>query len=273
MPFTIKAKWLIKIVACIGENELPLLNKIFRKMDCTMRDELKIRTADVRKVLGIAPATMTDLAKKHQIRMTGGSGIKSKFMDSSEVRRLFESRGVTYNTESRIIAFMICKGGTGKSSSTYYLSMRLASYGNNVLVIDADPQGNLTRAYNLPKDGYDLTKIGVLVDLIRKEADLDEVLIEAYPNLHLIPSNPRNSVLENAIRDNFKNPSLPLRQILKPLRKVYDYILIDCAPSLNLTNTAVVSAADMVILPVNPDDFSMMSLNQTLVLTAMRNCG
>lgn len=132
-------------------------------------------------------------------------------------------------------------------------------------MIDADPQGNLTAAFALEQYGFELNEeTPVLVDVFTGESELKDVIVNVTPSLHLVPSTPMNSTLDSRIRENFKNPSLALKNKLKPLLSSYDYILIDCAPALNLTNTAMVSASDLVILPVNPDNFSQIGLNQTL---------
>jgi chromosome partitioning protein len=160
---------------------------------------------------------------------------------------------------------MICKGGVGKTTSTYFSAQRLSSYGAKVLVIDADPQGNLTSAFNLEQYGVGIDEeTPVLLDVITSQCTIDESIIPVTLNLHLLPSTPLNANLDGKIRDNYKNPSLPVKKVIAQVMDRYDYILIDCAPALNLTNTAVVCASDMVILPVAPDKFSQLGLNQTL---------
>ena len=103
-----------------------------------------------------------------------------------------------------------------------------------------------------------------LVDVLTNQCSIQEAIIAITPTLHLVPSNPLNANLEGKIREHHKNPSLPIKRALAPLLAQYDYILIDCAPALNLTNTAIVSASDMVILPVAPDKFSQLGPHQTL---------
>lgn len=229
--------------------------------------ELKIKSTDLRASLGIAPATMTDMLKKEKISLVTGPGGKSpRYLNSSDSRHLLISRGFAFPDRAKVISTMICKGGTGKSTSTFFLSHRLASYGAKVLVIDADPQGNLTVAFNLEEE-YGVTlddETPILLDVMSGDSSLKDVIIDIYPNLHLVPSTPLNSVLDNTIRDHHKNPSKPLKKALETLIDQYDFVLIDCAPALNLTNTTIVAASDMVIMPVNPDSFSEMSLNQTL---------
>ena len=238
----------------------------------SLRENFNIRSVDVRSALGVAPATLNEIYKKAGIesRVEDDSNRKlgrgaSTSISPKDVRKIFEARGYSFPENAKIISLMICKGGVGKSTSTYFLSQRLSAYGARVLVIDADPQGNLTSAFNLEQYGRDVGEdTPILVDILTGQCGIDEAIIAITPNLHLIPSNPLNSNLEGKIRELFKNPSLPMKKTLDPVRKRYDYILIDCAPALNLTNTAIASASDTVILPVAPDKFSQIGLDQTL---------
>jgi len=195
---------------------------------------------------------------------SAGRGI-AKPIFPSDVRRIFEARGFNYPSPASVISFMICKGGVGKTTSTYFTAQRLSSYGAKVLVIDADSQGNLTSAFNLDQYGVDMDEeTPILVDIITNQCSVDEAIIAITPNLHLIPSTPLNANLEGKIRETHKNPSLPIKKAIAPLLERYNYILIDCAPALNLTNTAIACASDKIILPVAPDKFSQLGLDQTL---------
>lgn len=231
----------------------------------TVRDTFTLRSIDLRNMLGIAPATFADLtARAGIINDTPRRGAPKPIAPSS-VRKILESKGYHYPDNAQVISFMICKGGVGKTTSTFFTAQRLSAYGARVLVVDADPQGNLTSAFNLDSYGLAIdadTKI--LVDVITGKAQAEETIIPVTENLHLIPSTPLNSNLDGKIRDNYKNPSLPFKKILTPLLNQYDYILIDCAPALNMTNAALICASNMVILPVSPDKFSQIGLNQTI---------
>ncbi len=236
----------------------------------SLREPFSIRSVDLRSTLGVAPATLHEILKKVGIeplpdeQKTFGRGAAKNIL-SNDVRRIFEMRGFRYPDKARVIVFMICKGGVGKTTSSFYVANRLAAYGARVLVIDADSQGNLTSAFNLEQYGVDIDEgTPVLLDVVTGQCTIQEAIIAITPNLHLLPSNPLNANLEGKIREGFKNPSLPIKKFITPLYNKYEYILIDCAPALNLTNTAIASAADTVILPVSPDKFSQLGLDQTL---------
>ena len=157
------------------------------------------------------------------------------------------------------------QSGVGKTTTSVFVAQRLSSYGARVLVIDADSQGNATSAFSLDQYGFSIDEeTPVLLDVITGQCSIDDVVLKISPNLHLIPSSPANSTLDGKIREHFKNTSLALKKHLDPLLNNYDFVLIDCAPALNLTNTAMVAASDLVIMPVAPDKFSQMGLEQTI---------
>lgn len=232
-----------------------------------LREDFMLRSSDFRKALDVSPPTMNEIFKKAGMTLAPDAGKRAgaKSIAPEQVRRVLEMRGFEYPRRAWVISFMICKGGTGKTTSSFFLSQRIAAYGGRVLAIDADPQGNLTAAFALEQYDFELTEeTPVLVDAFADKITIEDMIIPVTSNLHLVPSTPMNSTLDSRIRDKFKNPSLALKTKIKPLLSKYDYVLIDCAPALNLTNTAMVAASDLVILPVNPDNFSQIGLNQTL---------
>lgn len=233
----------------------------------SLREPFTIRSVDLRATLGIAPATLSEIYKKARggtEDLSTGRGV-SKNILAHDVRKILEGRGYQYPKRANVVSFMMCKGGVGKTTSTFYLAQRLSAYGCRILAVDADSQGNMTSAFNLEQFGCEVdAETPILVDVLTNQCSIQEAIIAITPTLHLIPSNPLNANLEGKIREHHKNPSTPLKRALAPLLDYYDYILVDCAPALNLTNTAIVSASDMVVLPVAPDKFSQLGLNQTL---------
>jgi chromosome partitioning protein len=232
----------------------------------TLRNEYTIRSTDLRDTLNITASTLYDYFRKLQIEYADplGKGA-SKQIPGSQVRKLLEFKGYRYPDRSKVISFMNQKGGCSKTTNTFFLSQRLSSYGARVLSIDSDSQANLTSAFNLEQYGLEMDEsTSVLVDVIEGKASIEETVIAITPTLHLIPSSPYNATLEGKIRDNFKNPTLAFRQIVDKMRDRYDFILIDCSPALNLTNTAIISTSELVIIPVEPSKFSKIGLNLTL---------
>lgn len=179
----------------------------------SLREPLSVRAVDIRSTLGVAPATLHEILKKSGIEPLAkeqpsptGRGV-AKNISSLDVRKIFEGRGFHYPEKARVIVFMICKGGVGKTTSSYYVANRLSAYGGRVLVIDADSQGNLTSAFNLDQYGIEVDEeTPVLLDVITGGCSVQEAIIAITPNLHLLPSNPLNANLEGKIRENFKKP-------------------------------------------------------------------
>jgi len=233
-----------------------------------LRNPLPIKSIDIRKALSVSPSTLTDIYKKCDIKYNETGGPKrgsGKSVPGTEVRKILESRGFKFNEKAEVISFYICKGGVGKTTSAFYLGQRLSEYGAKVLLIDADPQGNLTSSFDLEDFEFEIDdETPILVDLYEKKANPEEVIIKYTQNLHLIPSTPLNSTLEGSIRNKSKSIETVFGKIVDPLKGNYDYIIIDCAPALNLTNACISAISDLVILPVSPDKFSTMGLKQTL---------
>lgn len=225
----------------------------------------KIKLMDVRNAINVAPATMNDLIKKYSVEVS--SHRKGKLVDPLNVKKILQLRGYNFPDSADIKAIFTGKGGTGKTTTTINLGRRLASYGAKVLLIDGDVSGNLTSACYLDKLGLELdANTPVLADVFNKakSTELKDTIIRVTEGLHLIPSTPVNSTLENRIKEGFKTPHRPMKMSLKPIVKDYDFILMDLGPTLSLINTVFLFAANEIIIPLNPDKFSQIGLEQTL---------
>lgn len=160
------------------------------------------------------------------------------------------------NFQQKIVAVQIVKGGTGKTTLTFSIAVRASLYGARVLCVDLDQQANLTRAF-----GVNSENIPVMVDVIKGAAKFTEGIVEVADGLHLFASRMENAVLENILMVEGHPADRVYKDILDPLRKNYDLILIDCAPALGLSVAATALASDYVLCPVIPDEFSMSGLN------------
>lgn len=159
------------------------------------------------------------------------------------------------NFKQKIIVGQIVKGGTGKTTSIQNIASCANTYGARILEIDIDPQGNLTDAY-----GVDPEASPILIDFISGEADIPNGIIKVGEGIDLIPSRIENVVLDNKI----VNERLPLHtlfsELLAPIINNYDFIFIDCPPTMGQTVTAASLFADIVLAPLNPDKFSAKGL-------------
>jgi len=226
-----------------------------------------IRYSDLRKTVGVAASTFSSICKKVDIPLDSHfqRNDGARFFTPAQARKILESRGYSYGPTSKVMAFIMCKGGVGKTTSTFFISQRLAAYGAKVLVIDSDSQGNLSSAFHTDELGYDIDEqTPVLVDLVTRRCSAEEAIVVLSPNLHLIPSTPFNSTLDGKLRDLPGHGILRVSEILTQLKHNYDYILIDCAPALNLSNASIIRASNKVVLPVCLDKFSQIGLVQTL---------
>lgn len=155
----------------------------------------------------------------------------------------------------KVIAGQIVKGGTGKTTIIEHISSCINTYGARVLKIDADPQGNLTDV-----SGVDAENLPVLIDIIKEDATVEESIISIHDGIDLIPSRIENVVLDNVII----NERLPLHtlysDLLESVADRYDYIFIDCPPTMGQAIAAVSLFADTILAPLNPDKFSVKGL-------------
>ena len=166
---------------------------------------------------------------------------------------------------AQITAITNQKGGVGKTTSTVNLGVGLAREGKKVLLVDGDPQGSLTISMGI-QDPDSLTE--TLSTLMLAEME-DKLIPPNYGIIHhqegvdLLPGNIELSGVELSLV-NTMSRELVLRNVLNRLRNNYDYILIDCMPSLGLMNINALAVADSVIIPLQPQFLSTKGLNLLL---------
>ena len=169
----------------------------------------------------------------------------------------------------KVIAIANQKGGVGKTTTAVNLGVALGISGKKVLLIDADPQGSLTKSCKI--DNADADKLEVtLSELMAYEMtgeDKDYVLInnsiKQFETVDLIPSNISLSGTETALFNCMSRESV-LKRTIEPLKQKYDVILIDCMPSLGMMTINALVAADSVIIPCEPSFLSVKGLDLLL---------
>ncbi len=160
----------------------------------------------------------------------------------------------------RVIAVANQKGGVGKTTTTVNLAACLAEKGKEVLVIDIDPQGNTTSGLGTDKNSLENSTYDILLGECSFK---DAVLSTSIPGLSLVPSNMDLSGAEIELV-SFDNNSKILRNAMRSVRKAYDYILIDCPPSLSLLTVNAMCAADTVLVPIQCEYYALEGLTQLM---------
>ncbi|CAJ1497685.1 ParA family protein [[Mycobacterium] kokjensenii] len=158
---------------------------------------------------------------------------------------------------AKVIAMCNQKGGVGKTTSTINLGAALAEYGRKVLLVDLDPQGALSAGLGVPH--YELAHT-VHNLLVEPRVDIDDVLVHtAVENLDLVPSNIDLSAAEIQLVNEVGREH-SLSRALRPVLDRYDYLLIDCQPSLGLLTVNGLACADGVLIPTECEYFSLRGL-------------
>ena len=158
---------------------------------------------------------------------------------------------------ANIVAVLNQKGGVGKTTTTINLAAYLAKAGHSVLVVDSDPQGNTTSGLGLDKQALSTT----LYDVLFSRAQANSTIQKIHTKLFLLPSNANLAGAEVELV-NLPGRELQLRQALADLD--YDYILIDCPPSLGLLTVNALAAANSVLIPVQAEYYALEGLSQLL---------
>lgn len=164
-----------------------------------------------------------------------------------------------YQMQQQVFSFQMLKGGVAKTTSALNFGVRASMFGAKVLFIDLDQQANLSFALGIEDEN-----LPVWVDIIEKKVKPEKAVISIDDGIDLIPSSLNNSVLDRVLLNNNRNWSKAVASPVEQLKAHYDLIIIDTAPNLSAINTAVTCASDLVILPINPDRFSMLGLRKHL---------
>ena len=160
----------------------------------------------------------------------------------------------------KIIAIANQKGGVGKTTTSVNLAASLGVLEKKVLLIDADPQANATSGLGIDVEEVEKGTYQILEHTI---AAADAIMETSSPNLHLIPAHIDLVAIEIELVDQDKRESM-LKNAIVGLKEQYDYILIDCAPSLGLLTLNALTAADSVIIPIQCEYFALEGLGKLL---------
>ena len=160
-----------------------------------------------------------------------------------------------------VIAIANQKGGVGKTTTAINLSACLAEAGKKVLVIDIDPQGNTTSGFGIDKDDLENTVYELMLD----ECSIRESMVdvERIPNLKVIPSNVNLAGAEIELL-GINEKEYILKNAVDYIAEDYDYIMIDCPPSLNMLTVNAMTTADSVLVPIQCEYYALEGISQLI---------
>lgn len=160
----------------------------------------------------------------------------------------------------KIISFANQKGGVGKTTSAVNIASSLGVLGYKVLLIDLDPQGNATSGVGIMKKTLKVT----VFDMLTTDASADAVTVKTrYDNLSVIPAHTTLARAEYELGD-VENGEYVMKKKLEEVRSKYDYIIIDCPPSLGMLTVNAMTASDGVVIPMQCEFFALEGLSQLM---------
>ena len=166
----------------------------------------------------------------------------------------------------KIISLVNQKGGVGKTTTSINLAASLALLGKKILLIDLDPQGNATTGVGINKGDINHS----VYDLLRGDASISEVIIKTdFKNLWIIPATIQLAGIDieliekSKVTPGFKK-AYQLKEHMEGIKDEYDYVIIDCPPSLGMITTNALTASDSVIIPVQCEFFALEGITQLL---------
>lgn len=227
-----------------------MIRMIEESQSLTSKSAVCLSAIDLADVVGITlPELKADFSEHFGIHQN------LSYLPAELVREYLSKRGFKY--PKKVVSFQMLKGGVAKTTSALNIGLRASMLGAKVLFVDLDQQANLTFAL-----GHLDENSPVWLDIFEKKVSIESAIKTINSNIDLVPSNLNNSVLERALINSNRNWSESVKNQLDQIRLNYDLIIIDTAPALSATNTAVTVASDLVVLPVNPDKFSILGFEK-----------
>lgn len=160
----------------------------------------------------------------------------------------------------KVIAIANQKGGVGKTTTSINLSAALGELGKKVLVIDSDPQGNTTSGFGIEKNDIEST----IYELLIGDATVSDCIIkDVTDNVSVLPSNVNLAAVEIELLD-VKDKEFVLKKEIDYIKDDYDYIIIDCPPSLSILTINAMTTSDSVLVPIQCEYYALEGLGQLI---------
>ena len=165
---------------------------------------------------------------------------------------------------AKIVSFSNQKGGVGKTTSCVNIAAQIAKKGKKVLMIDMDPQGNATSGLGIAKKQLKYTT----KDVLTGEASAKDAILETeFSNLWLLPTNMSLASAEYELYDLCESDELPYRmkKVLEPVQDDFDYVIVDCPPSLGMLTINSFTASDGIVVPMQCEFYALEGLSQLMI--------
>lgn len=224
-------------------------------MSQTTTNDFCLRLDDLAELFNVKPEKIKKELAAQGIEVFLSQG--RAYVAPENVRKFLQHKG--FQVKPQVISFQMLKGGVAKTTSCLNIGLRAAMYGFRVLFMDLDQQANLSFAL-----GVDDLEAPVFLNVIEKRISLAKAIRPLSANVSLLPSNLNNSVIERVLLQGVRNLGKVVRTPLEQVLGHYDLILMDTAPSLSALNTAVTCASDRIVLPINPDKFTLFGVQKHL---------
>ena len=225
-----------------------------------MYDKLGITQRQMAELSGHSVTTINRELAARKIEPLPSSSVRNKKTSAHDCRSvLYDLYAHKNPILKKIHVFYNFKGGVGKTSLCYQVSSHLALLGYKVLVIDSDPQANLSSAYGLSQN----MDLATLSDVLIKGVPIEAAKVQIFSGLDLIASNLSMTRLE-ADLDKLPRREEQLLECLNASKPYYDFILIDANPSINLINRNSITAADVLNIVCETQPFSLNGLSLVL---------